>query len=239
MTTYYYRVFAYNAAGNSATSNVANATTPEASVEPVMHVEAISVTREAINGNRFRGVATVSIFDAGGLPVSGATVNGDFSGTTSSSVSGITDANGLVVLLTAGKKNPTGEWCLEVTNVSLTGSIYDPLSNVITIACESTSGAKSFINSSELVEKSLTELNVYPNPFNSSTQISFQIEDETNVLLEVYSVNGTKVAMITNEKFNVGQHVINWNSQNLSEGTYFLKLRAGSQLDTKKLMIIR
>ncbi|MCO4815297.1 MAG: fibronectin type III domain-containing protein [Flavobacteriales bacterium] len=239
LTTYYYRVFAYNVVGNSSTSNVANATTLEVSVDPIIHVENITVTREAINGNRFRGVATVTIFDAVGVPVSGATVNGNFSGTTTSSVSGVTDANGQIVLLTAGKKNPSGEWCLEVTNVSLAGSIYDPLSNVLTIACES-AGAKSIMNSeSNGVKESLTGLAVYPNPFNGSTEISFEIKEATEILLEVYSVNGTKVAMITNLNFEKGQHVIKWDSDNLVEGTYFLKLRAGNQLDTKRLMILR
>ena len=240
-TLYYYRVIAFNSAGSSASSNIANATTLSASSGAIIYVENISVSRQAINGNRFRGAATVSIYDNAGLSVAGATVNGDFSGTTSSSESEVTDVNGQITVYSGGKKNPNGEWCFEVTNVSLTGSTYDPLLNFVTIACESTSGAKSNVGgkSNKLKEQPLKNLNVYPNPFNGSTNITFQIAEESDVLLEVYSVNGRKVAMVANQKYEIGQHVINWSSQNLSQGTYFLELRVGNQLETKRLMIIR
>ena len=240
-TLYYYRVIAFNSAGNSASSNIANATTLSASGGAIIYVENISVSRQAINGNRFRGAATVSIYDDAGLSVAGATVNGDFSGTTSSSESEVTDVNGQITVYSGGKKNPNGEWCFEVTNVSLTGSTYDPLLNFVTIACESTSGAKSNVGgkSTKLKEQPLKDLNVYPNPFNGSTNITFQIAEESDVLLEVFSVNGRKVAMVANLKYEIGQHVINWSSQNLSQGTYFLELRVGNQLETKRLMIIR
>ena len=240
-TLYYYRVIAFNSAGSSAASNIANATTLSASGGAIIYVENISVSRQAINGNRFRGAATVSIYDNAGLSVAGATVNGDFSGTTSSSESEVTDVNGQITVYSGGKKNPNGEWCFEVTNVSLTGSTYDPLLNFVTIACESTSGAKSNAGgkSTKLKEQPLKNLNVYPNPFNGSTNITFQIAEESDVLLEVYSVNGRKVAMVANLKYEIGQHVINWSSQNLSQGTYFLELRVGNQLETKRLMIIR
>ena len=240
-TLYYYRVIAFNSAGSSASSNIANATTLSASSGAIIYVENISVSRQAINGNRFRGAATVSIYDNAGLSVAGATVNGDFSGTTSSSESEVTDVNGQITVYSGGKKNPNGEWCFEVTNVSLTGSTYDPLLNFVTIACESTSGAKSNVGgkSTKLKEQPLKNLNVYPNPFNGSTNITFQIAEESDVLLEVYSVNGRKVAMVANLKYEIGQHVINWSSQNLSQGTYFLELRVGNQLETKRLMIIR
>ena len=240
-TLYYYRVIAFNSAGSSASSNIANATTLSASSGAIIYVENISVSRQAINGNRFRGAATVSIYDNAGLSVAGATVNGDFSGTTSSSESEVTDVNGQITVYSGGKKNPNGEWCFEVTNVSLTGSTYDPLLNFVTIACESTSGAKSNVGgkSNKLKEQPLKNLNVYPNPFNGSTNITFQIAEESDVLLEVYSVNGRKVAMVANLKYEIGQHVINWSSQNLAEGTYFLELRVGNQLETKRLMIIR
>ena len=240
-TLYYYRVIAFNSAGSSAASNIANATTLSASGGAIIYVENISVTRQAISGNRFRGAATVSIYDNAGLSVAGATVNGDFSGTTSSSESEVTDVNGQITVYSGGKKNPNGEWCFEVTNVSLIGSTYDPLLNFVTIACESTSGAKSNAGgkSNKLKEQPLKNLNVYPNPFNGSTNITFQIAEESDVLLEVYSVNGRKVAMVANQKYEIGQHVINWSSQNLSQGTYFLELRVGNQLETKRLMIIR
>ncbi len=240
-TLYYYRVIAFNSAGSSASSNIANATTLSASGGAIIYVENISVSRQAINGNRFRGAATVSIYDDAGLSVAGATVNGDFSGTTSSSESEVTDVNGQITVYSGGKKNPNGEWCFEVTNVSLTGSTYDPLLNFVTIACESTSGAKSNVGgkSTKLKEQPLKDLNVYPNPFNGSTNITFQIAEESDVLLEVFSVNGRKVAMVANLKYEIGQHVINWSSQNLSQGTYFLELRVGNQLETKRLMIIR
>jgi hypothetical protein len=237
-TTYWYRVFAYKTeGGDSDFSNVASATTQASGGGVIMHVENITVVREALNGNRFRGVATITILDGSGETVSGATVNGDFSGSSSSSESGITDSNGQVTFNSRGTKNPVGEWCFEVTDVTLAGSTYDSGVNVVTQACESGIVFNPLQNTNSTDD---IHLGVSPNPFQESTQITFRLSQQMHVVLEVYTVLGERVAMITDQNYDTGQHFLEWNAQNLDVGMYFLQVKAGGKLiDTRRLILTR
>lgn len=96
----------------------------------------ILVTKENLGGGNKRGVATVTIVDNNGDPVSGATVTGDFSGKTSDSgVQALTDANGQAVLNSSSARGG-GEWCFEVTGVTASGLTYNSASNNVTQSCE-------------------------------------------------------------------------------------------------------
>jgi len=233
-TTYWYRVSAYNGAGDSAFSDVANATTTQSSGGGlVMHVNNISVDRVPINGNRFRADATITVYDGSNQPVSGATVNGNFTGPSTSSESGTTNNNGEVSFSSRGTKNPVGEWCLEVTDINLTGATYDSSANVVSQACESSSAAKV------VPSTYTTNLNVYPNPFQNSTKISFLLPQQVHTTIEVYTVLGKRIAEITNRSYNAGQHSLEWNTDKLSSGIYFLQLKAGKMVNNRRLILIR
>jgi hypothetical protein len=235
-TTYYYQVSSYNTAGNSAPSNVANATTQSSGGGVIMHVENITVVREALNGRRFQAVATITINDNSGSAVAGATVTGDFTGSTSSTASGTTNSSGQVSLNSSATKNPSGEWCFEVTDVSLAGATYNSAANVVTQACES--GPKAMQVASYPADVKL--LGVYPNPIQSSTNIEFRIPQQMQVLVEVYSVFGKRVAVITDQSYGEGQHLIEWNTGNLNSGMYFLNLKvAGTLVEARRLIVIR
>lgn len=237
-TTYWYRVLAYNTGGSSVPSNVANATTQASGGGPTMHVENIIVTREALNGNRFRGVATVTILDDLGAAVSGATVSGDFTGPNSNSKSGTTDGSGQATINSNGQKNPVGEWCFEVTNVSLTGATYDSASNVVTQACESgpVFFAKGIFSNNSTSKRSIE---VNPNPFWNSTQILFELENPSDIRMEVYNIFGERVGAIANGYYNKGNYSIEWEADNLNNGTYFLIFKKANLVKTEKLILIR
>jgi protocatechuate 3,4-dioxygenase beta subunit len=90
------------------------------------------------NGNnRFHAEALVTVHDQNNQPVSGATVSGSFSGDSSSSASGTTNASGQVTLSSSIKKNGVN-WTFCVTNVTKSGFSYNPAANVET--CDSTGG---------------------------------------------------------------------------------------------------
>lgn len=76
--------------------------------------------------------ATVEITDADGNPVSGATVTGDWSGLVTMTASGVTDADGVLVLSSDQQKNPDGTFTFTVTDVSLEGYEYDSSLNTAT-----------------------------------------------------------------------------------------------------------
>jgi PKD repeat protein len=100
-----------------------------------LHVQDQTVTRQT-RGNRARGLDRVLITDQNNQPVAGATVTATYSGPNQGQVSGVTRANGRVILSTDWVRRPQGTWCFEVTDVSKDGYVYDPTANVVTIQCE-------------------------------------------------------------------------------------------------------
>ena len=238
-TTYWYRVSAVNSNGSSGPSNTVSATTQSSGGGPIVHVDDIIVQREALKGNRFRAIATVIILDDVGTAVSGAVVDGIFTGPTSVSRSATTDGNGQVTLNSNGTKNPVGEWCFEVTDVSISGGSYDNEANVVTKACENGSAFKiAPLAYTHGLHKHVL-ISVTPNPFRNWTKISLQVQHQTRVRLEVYNLAGTRVGVISDHHYDAGRHVVDWNTRNLNSGTYFLQLRARNQVETKKLVLIR
>ena len=82
-------------------------------------------------------------------------------------------------------------------------------------------------------------VSIYPNPFNPSTTISFTLNQFSNVDLQIYNLRGELVENLINERLNVGRHSILWNADSYSVGTYLLKIKAGHQVDTRKLVLIK
>lgn len=98
----------------------------------VMHVASIdmSVTTRTAGRNIFTsGIATVTVVDANGVPVEGVTVYGQWSGLTSDSDSGITDASGEVALTSDRVKNGSGIFTFTIDNLEKSGWEYNPSSN--------------------------------------------------------------------------------------------------------------
>ncbi|MBA7671773.1 hypothetical protein ES703_79936 [subsurface metagenome] len=98
----------------------------------VMHVASIdmSVATRTAGRNIFTsGIATVTVVDANGVPVEGVTVYGQWSGLTSDSDSGITDASGEVALTSDRVKNGSCIFTFTIDNLEKSGWEYNPSSN--------------------------------------------------------------------------------------------------------------
>ena len=79
----------------------------------------------------------------------------------------------------------------------------------------------------------------YPNPFNPSTVISYQLPVSGQVSLKIYDMLGREVQTLVNETQAAGRYSVRFNAANLSSGTYFYKLQAGSFVQTKKLTFLK
>ncbi len=79
----------------------------------------------------------------------------------------------------------------------------------------------------------------FPNPFNPSTVIKFDIPENSNVQLVVYDLLGRTVDNLVNERLNAGQYEINWNAGNLASGIYYYKLTSGNNVFVKKLILVK
>jgi hypothetical protein len=79
----------------------------------------------------------------------------------------------------------------------------------------------------------------YPNPFNPATNFEFRTTSRELVTLQVFDVLGRKVATLVNEVRPAGVNRVRWDASSLPSGVYIYQLRAGSFVDTKKLMLVK
>jgi len=61
----------------------------------------------------------------------------------------------------------------------------------------------------------------YPNPFNSSTKISYQLWHDTDVTIDIYDIRGRHIETIIDSRQAAGNHQIIWNAAGNSSGVYF------------------
>lgn len=87
----------------------------------------------------------------------------------------------------------------------------------------------------------------YPNPFNPTTKIKYTIPSvETRhasslqmVTLKIYDVLGNEIATLINEEKPAGEFEIEFNASGLPSGVYFYQLKAGSFIETKKMLLLK
>lgn len=87
----------------------------------------------------------------------------------------------------------------------------------------------------------------YPNPFNPSTWIAFGIPanaGETEVRLEIFSLDGRLVRSLLRDKYAPGNHRVQWNGRDdvgaiVPTGVYFYRLQAGSFVASRKLVMVK
>jgi hypothetical protein len=80
----------------------------------------------------------------------------------------------------------------------------------------------------------------FPNPFNPSTIINFQVPQNSFVNLKVYNSLGQEIATLVNGMINAGTHDVQFNASNLSSGIYFYVIKVGNSFfQTKKMILIK
>jgi len=79
----------------------------------------------------------------------------------------------------------------------------------------------------------------YPNPFNPSTNISFDLPRNSHVELTIYNTLGQIVAVLVNSNLTAGSYKADWNGTNYASGVYFYRLTAGSFVDVKKMVLLK
>jgi DNA-binding transcriptional regulator of glucitol operon len=78
-----------------------------------------------------------------------------------------------------------------------------------------------------------------PNPFNPTTRISFSLPEASHVRLEVFDLLGRKVATLRDEPMDAGEHEVGWDASGFSSGVYLVRLNAGDQVATAKLVLLK
>lgn len=79
----------------------------------------------------------------------------------------------------------------------------------------------------------------YPNPFNPTTKIKYSIPEASQISLKIYDVLGNEVAQLVNQEKPAGSYEVEFNASSLSSGVYFYKLKSGSFIQTKKMIVLK
>lgn len=78
-----------------------------------------------------------------------------------------------------------------------------------------------------------------PNPFNAATKISFTLPRAEIVTLQIYDVTGKAVAELARREMSAGGHNIIFEDESLPSGIYYYTLRAGAEVQTRKMLLMR
>lgn len=79
----------------------------------------------------------------------------------------------------------------------------------------------------------------YPNPFNPTTTIRWQMPDAAEVRLEVYNLQGQRVALLASGLHTAGTHSVSFDASRLASGMYVYRLRAGDFIQTRSMMLVK
>nr|MBP7310342.1 T9SS type A sorting domain-containing protein [Candidatus Cloacimonadota bacterium] len=84
----------------------------------------------------------------------------------------------------------------------------------------------------------------YPNPFQTSTSIKFELPETMPVNLDIYNLKGQKVRSLYSGLKTSGSHSLAWDGRDnenhlLPSGTYLLRLKQGDRSLTRKLLLLR
>ena len=84
----------------------------------------------------------------------------------------------------------------------------------------------------------------YPNPFNPTTTINYQLSEATIVRLTIYNVLGQKIRALVDQALDAGFHKAIWDGRNdfgmpVVSGTYISRFEVGSFIDTNKMLLLK
>ena len=84
----------------------------------------------------------------------------------------------------------------------------------------------------------------FPNPFNPSTQIKFEILDPSNITITIYDLSGKTIKNLINVAKRPGSYNIAWDATNnnnmkVSSGVYIYELKVGNKKKNKKMILLQ
>jgi hypothetical protein len=92
---------------------------------------------------------------------------------------------------------------------------------------------------SNVIPKSFLLFQNFPNPFNNTTNILFDIPNSVHVNITIYNLLGQKIETLADRFLMAGTYKIDWNAELVSSGVYFCKLIANNNQYTIKLSLIK
>ncbi len=100
------------------------------------------------------------------------------------------------------------------------------------------------INNPDLIPEHTRLGSNYPNPFNETTRLRYDLSRDGDVFIEIFKVSGEKVRTLLHENALAGQHEVDWDGkddrgQPVPPGVYIFQLKSGNYLHSRKMVLMR
>ena len=79
----------------------------------------------------------------------------------------------------------------------------------------------------------------YPNPFNPITTINYVLPENTDVMLDVYDINGKQITSLVNAFQFAGYHNIRWNASSFPSGVYLINMESSNFKKVQKVVLVK
>ena len=114
--------------------------------------------------------------------------------------------------------------------------VYDSKSNSLTLFA-----TVSTVSGTLELDGEQNALNVFPNPYSGETQISYTLNTQARVVLEVYNVLGEKIEILANEQQATGKHSYYFGAgkKGYASGVYMVRLTANEKSFVKRMVELK
>jgi arylsulfatase A-like enzyme len=138
----------------------------------------------------------------------------------------------------AGVELISGTWTIVATNGAV--DVYAQ-NGPFTLTID---GSKLNIDDGELVPETFALHANYPNPFNPSTTISYDLPEQAQVMLKVYDMLGKQIKTLVNQSQDAGSKTTVWYGtddlgRQVSAGVYLYQIQAGDFTQTRKMLLLK
>ena len=82
-------------------------------------------------------------------------------------------------------------------------------------------------------------INNYPNPFNPTTTINYQLPENGFVTVKVYDLLGKEIALLVNENKQAGYHSVTFDASRLTSGVYIYTIIVNNFIQSRKMMLLK
>jgi len=226
-TKYFWKVRAYDAGGASAFSSADSFTTGNASAVPIPAVPLLVSPRSTTSVDR---LATLVWRSTQYATLYRVQIGTDQAFGTSAQDTTVTDTS--LTLKTPLAPNTVYYW--HVSAIDSTGaSAYSATAHFTTGSLLTTGEATAGPPTSFAISQN------YPNPFNPTTTIRYEVPTTGTVSIKVYDLLGRDVETLFAGTRQPGSYTVTFDGSRLASGVYIYRMKAGSFVETKKLLLIK
>jgi len=114
-------------------------------------------------------------------------------------------------------------------------TISDPITGASSNYCDTV--RVSLLTDVKLSHRKSDLFEVYPNPVKDNLTVVYTLENENNVRISLFSVNGELIRLLYNDNCNLGVHKLTYFLGNLMAGVYFIRMECNNTIEMRKIII--